>query len=120
MSTVRNFVQLTGNLGNNPEIINFENGRALAKFRMATSESYLNKAGEKVQETQWHNVAVWGNLVKTVEEQFEKGKEVTVKGKITYREYQGKDGSKKYFTEIIAREVELVERITPAEIVEAQ
>ncbi|MCO5247813.1 MAG: single-stranded DNA-binding protein [Chitinophagales bacterium] len=119
MSTVRNYVQLTGNLGRNPEIINFENGRSLAKFSMATSENYLNKAGEKVQETQWHNVVAWGDLVKTVEEQLEKGKEVVIKGKIAYREYENKNGGKRYITEIVAKEIELVKRPSTTEIVEA-
>lgn len=112
MNTVKNYVQLVGNLGRNPEIKQFESGRKMAKFSLATSESYLNKLGEKVQDTQWHNIVVWGNSVSEVEN-LEKGNEVVVKGKITYRNYENSNGEKKYITEIVAESVEAVHRAIP-------
>ncbi|MCO5232944.1 MAG: single-stranded DNA-binding protein [Chitinophagales bacterium] len=110
MNTVKNFVQLVGNLGRNPEMKTFENGNSIAKFSLATSESYTNKLGEKVQDTQWHNIVAWGKLAKIAEEQLEKGKEVSVKGKITYKNYEDKNGVKKIFTEIVAEEIECIDR----------
>ncbi|MCO5230598.1 MAG: single-stranded DNA-binding protein [Chitinophagales bacterium] len=110
MNTVKNFVQLVGNLGRNPEVKTFENGNAIAKFSLATSDSYTNKLGEKVQDTQWHNVVAWGKLAKVAEEQLEKGKEVSIKGKISYKNYEDKNGVKKIFTEIIAEEIECIDR----------
>lgn len=110
MSTVRNFVQLVGNLGRKPEMKHFENGNSLAKFSLATSYFYTNKAGEKVQDTQWHNIVVWGELAKYVEENLDKGLQVKVEGRINYNIYEAKDGSKRTFTEIIADKIELVER----------
>lgn len=110
MSTVRNFVQLVGNLGRNPEIKSFESGKKVAKFSLATSEFYINKLGEKVQETQWHNIIAWGKMAQLAEDTLEKGREVTVKGKITYKNYEDKNGEKRTFTEIVAEEIALVER----------
>ncbi|HUH73381.1 MAG TPA: single-stranded DNA-binding protein [Chitinophagales bacterium] len=110
MSTVRNFVQLVGNLGRNPEIKSFESGKKVAKFSLATSEFYINKLGEKVQETQWHNIIAWGKMAQFAEDTLEKGREVTVKGKITYKNYEDKNGEKRTFTEIVAEEIALVER----------
>jgi single-strand DNA-binding protein len=113
MNTVRNFVQLVGNLGRNPEIKSFESGKKVAKFSLATSDFYINKLGEKVQETQWHNIIAWGKMAQLAEDSFEKGREVSIKGKITYKNYEDKNGEKRIFTEIVAEEMEVVER-TPA------
>ncbi len=110
MNTVRNFVQLIGNLGRKPEIRHFESGNSLAKFSLATSYSYLSKSGEKMQDTQWHNIVVWGKNVEYVEENLDKGKEVMIKGRIQYNVYEDKNGVKRYSTEIIAEEIELVNR----------
>ena len=111
MSTVRNFVQLIGNLGKKPEIKQLESGRSLATFSLATSYFYTNKAGEKIQDTQWHNIVVWGKDVKFVEENLDKGLEVMVKGRINYNTYDDKDGIKRTSTEIIAEKIELVNRL---------
>ncbi|MHA7942294.1 single-stranded DNA-binding protein [Formosa sp. 3Alg 14/1] len=105
MSTLRNKVQLIGNLGNNPEIINLESGTTLAKFSLATNESYKNKAGEKVTDTQWHNVVAWGATAKLVENYLTKGKEVAIDGKLTSRSYDTKDGEKRFVTEIVCNEI---------------
>jgi single-strand DNA-binding protein len=105
MYALKNKVQLIGNLGQNPEIKTFDGGRKLAKFSIATSESYRNVNGEKVNETQWHNLVAWGKLADIVEKYVTKGSEVAVEGKLTYRTYNDKDGNKKYYTEIQVNEL---------------
>lgn len=110
MHTVKNFVQLVGNIGRQPEIKHLESGKSVAKFSLATSDFYVSKAGEKIQDTQWHNIVVWGKNVKIVEEQLDKGKEVSIKGKITYKTYDDKNGIKRTISEIVAEEIELVVR----------
>lgn len=105
MNTLRNRVQLIGNLGNTPEIITLESGKKLAKFSIATNEYYKNTAGEKVTETQWHNLVAWNNTAEIVEKYLEKGKEVAIDGKLTSRSYEDKDGVKKYITEIVVNEL---------------
>ena len=105
MNTLRNNVQLIGNLGNDPEIINLESGKTLAKFSIATNESYINNKGEKITDTQWHNIVAWGKTAKIVENYLTKGKEVAIGGKLTNRSYETKEGEKKYITEVVCNEV---------------
>ena len=105
MSTLRNKVQLIGNLGNDPEIITLDSGKKLAKFSIATNESYKNASGEKVTDTQWHNVVAWNKTAEIIERYLEKGNEVAVEGKLTSRSYETKEGEKKYITEVVANEV---------------
>ena len=105
MNTLRNKVQLIGNLGNDPEIVNLDSGKTLAKFSIATNESYKNAKGEKVTDTQWHNIVAWGKTAQIVEKFVSKGKEVAVTGKLTNRAWQDKDGVKRYTTEVICSEL---------------
>lgn len=105
MSTLRNKVQLIGNVGNDPEIVNLESGKKLAKFSIATNESYKNAKGEKVTDTQWHNVVAWGKTAEIIENFVTKGKEIGVDGKLTSRSYDDKDGNKRYVTEIVCNEL---------------
>ena len=105
MNTLRNKVQLIGNLGNDPEIINLESGKTLAKFSIATNESYKNAQGEKVTDTQWHNIVAWGKTAQIVEKYVGKGKEVAVEGKLTTRSWEDKDGIKRYTTEVVCSEL---------------
>ena len=105
MSTLRNKVQLIGNLGNNPEVITLESGKKLAKFSIATNERYRNADGEKITDTQWHNVIAWNKTAEIVEKYLTKGNEVAVEGKLTSRSYENKEGVKKYITEIIVNEL---------------
>ena len=105
MNTLRNRVQLIGNLGNDPEIINLESGKTLAKFSIATNESYKNANGEKITDTQWHNIVAWGKTAQIVEKYVGKGKEVAIEGKLTTRSWEDKDGNKRYTTEIVANEL---------------
>ncbi|OZV70711.1 single-stranded DNA-binding protein [Winogradskyella aurantia] len=105
MNTLRNKVQLIGNLGNDPEIINLESGKTLAKFSIATNESYKNAQGEKVTDTQWHNIVAWGKTAQIVEKYITKGKEIAVEGKLTTRAWEDKDGIKRYTTEVVCNEL---------------
>lgn len=105
MSAIKNKVQLIGNLGNDPEIINLESGKRLAKFTIATNESYKNNKGEKVTDTQWHNVVAWGKTAEIIEKYLTKGKEVAVEGKLTSRSYETKEGEKRYITEVVCNEL---------------
>jgi single-strand DNA-binding protein len=105
MNTLRNKVQLIGNLGNDPEIINLESGKTLAKFAIATNESYTNTKGEKVTDTQWHNVVAWGKTAQIIEKYVTKGKEVAIEGKLTSRSYDDKEGNKRYITEVVCNEL---------------
>jgi single-strand DNA-binding protein len=105
MNTLRNKVQLIGNLGQNPEIRTFDNGKSVARFSLATTDSYRDASGKKITETQWHNLVAWGNLAKTVEKFLVKGSEVAVEGKLTHRAYDDKDGKKRYYTEVVMSEL---------------
>jgi len=108
MSTLRNKVQLIGNVGNAPEITNLESGKKVAKFSIATNESYKNAQGEKVQNTQWHNIVAWGKIAEIVEKYVGKGKEVALVGKLTSRSYETKEGEKRYVTEVVVDEILLL------------
>jgi single-strand DNA-binding protein len=108
MYALRNKVQLIGNLGNAPEVKTLESGKKMARFSVATSESYRNAKGEKVSETQWHNLVAWGKVAEIVEKFLTKGKEVAVEGKLINRSYNDKDGNKKYITEIQVNELLLL------------
>ncbi len=106
MSTI-NKVQLTGNLGNNPEIKTFENGSKLAKFSIATREEYTTRSGEKSTDTQWHFITAWGKVAEQIESELTKGSFASVEGRLVTRNYTDKNGQKKYVTEIVASEVVL-------------
>lgn len=105
MNALKNKVQLIGNLGQDPEIVTMENGTKLAKFSLATTESYKNAKGEKVDDTQWHNIVAWGKTAEIVENYLTKGKQVAVEGKLTHRTYETKEGDKRYITEIRCNEL---------------
>lgn len=105
MNALRNRVQLIGNLGNEPEIITLESGKKLAKFAIATNETYRNAKGEKVTDTQWHNVIAWNKTAEIIEKYVQKGQEVIVEGKLTSRSYETKEGEKRYITEVVCNEL---------------
>jgi single-strand DNA-binding protein len=110
MNALRNKVQLIGRLGQDPEIISFADGNKMAKFSLATDDSYKDKNGAKVERTDWHNVVVRGNLVTVVENYVNKGKEVAIEGKLTTRSYETKEGEKRYITEVICNELLLLSK----------
>ncbi|MGJ8733423.1 MAG: single-stranded DNA-binding protein [Cellulophaga sp.] len=105
MNALKNRVQLIGNLGNDPEIMNLDGGKKLARFSVATNETYKNAAGEKVTDTQWHNVVAWGKTAEIVEKYITKGKEIALEGKLVNRSYETKEGEKKYITEVNCNEI---------------
>ena len=105
MNALRNKVQLIGHLGNDPEIISLESGKTLAKFSIATNESYKNAQGEKITDTQWHNIVAWGKTAQIIEKYITKGKEVAIEGKLTTRSWEDKDGMKRYTTEVVCNEL---------------
>ena len=105
MNTLRNKVQLIGNLGNDPEIITLESGKKLVKFSIATNESYKNAMGEKVTDTQWHNIIAWNKTAEIIEKYVTKGNEIAIEGKLTSRSYENKEGEKKNITEVVCNEL---------------
>ena len=109
MSTIRNKVQLIGNVGNAPEIKNLESGKKVVTFSMATNDFYKNSNGEKIQDTQWHNIVAWGKTAEIVEQYVGRGKEIAIEGKLTSRSYETSEGEKRYITEVVANEILLLE-----------
>ena len=103
-----NRVHLIGNTGKDPEIRTTGSGKKVASFSLATSESYKDHSGQKVTETQWHNIKAWGNLAEVAEKYIRKGQLLYVEGKVTYSSYDDKDGNKKYVTEIIASNFQML------------
>jgi len=99
MKSLRNSVQLIGRLGKDPEVKTFGE-KMKASFSLATSDSYKNQKGEKVQDTQWHNVVIWGKLAGVAEKYLKKGNEVAVEGKLVHRSFETTEGEKRYITEI--------------------
>ena len=110
MNALKNKVQLIGHLGNDPEIKNFEAGKKLANFTVATNDSYKNDKGEKVEETQWHRLVAWGKTAEIIEKYAVKGKEVAIEGKLTHRSYDDKHGEKRYVTEVVVNEILLLSK----------
>lgn len=108
MSEHVNKVQLVGRLGNTPEIRTFDSGKKMARFSVATSESYIDSKGVNVVNTQWHNLVAWGRAAAVAEKQLFKGAEVSVEGRLAHRNYMDKDGIKRYVTEVVVAEVLLL------------
>lgn len=108
MNTI-NRVQLTGNLGNDPEIKTFENGK-LAKFSIATKEEFTTRSGERSSDTQWHFIIAWNKVAERVESELKKGSFVSIDGRLVTRNYVDKNGVKKYITEVVANDVVVNQR----------
>ncbi len=108
MYALRNKVQLIGHLGGVPEVKEFGTGKKMVKFTMATNETYKNAQGERVTETQWHNVVTWGKVAEIAELYLSKGKEVAIEGKLIHRSYNDKEGVKRYMSEVQANELLLL------------
>jgi single-strand DNA-binding protein len=104
MNTLKNNVRLVGNLGMDPEVKSLDNDKKLARLSLATNESYKNDKGEKVTETQWHNLVLWGNQAKLAGDYLKKGDEVAIEGKLANRNYIDKDGIKRYISEVVVNE----------------
>ena len=103
-----NKVILVGNVGKDPEVKHFESNVSMASFSLATSEHYTNKKGEKVTNTEWHNIVCWRDLVALAENYIRKGSQIYIEGRIRTRSYDAQDGTKKYITEINADTIQLL------------
>ncbi len=110
MKTLKNYVQLIGNLGQDVELREFDSGKKKASFSVATSEQFTKDDGEKTEVTQWHNVSVWGKLANIVNDSLSKGDQVLIQGKLTHRKYEDSNGNTKYFTEVVASEFMKINR----------
>ena len=108
MNNLRNSVHLIGNLGMDPEIKTLDNGKKLARFSIATSETYRNAEGKQIKDTQWHNIIAWGGNAGIAEKFLKKGREIAVQGRLSHRSYEDKGGNTRYFTEIVANEIALL------------
>ena len=96
---------LIGNLGQNPEMKNLENGKKLARFTLATTEEFKNSDGQKVKETTWHNIVAWNGTADLAGKYLRKGRQVAVEGRLVYKSYEDKNGVTKYVTEIVINEL---------------
>lgn len=105
-----NKVILIGNLGRDPEVKFLEGNVAVAKFSVATNESYKDKKGDWQTVTEWHDVVAWRSLAERAEKQLKKGSQVYVEGKLTHRKYQDKDGIDRYVTEVVANSFRILDR----------
>jgi single-strand DNA-binding protein len=105
MNSLRNKVNLIGRLGQTPEIRTMSTGRVMARFSIATTESYKTEKGEKKTETQWHNIVAWGTPARLVERYVKKGQEVAIEGRLTTRSYEDKNGVKRYVSEIVMNDI---------------
>lgn len=101
---------LVGNVGKDPEVRHLEGGTSVARFTLATSESYKNKAGEQVKNTEWHNIVAWRQLAELAEKYIRKGSQIYIEGKISNRQYDDKEGNKRYISEIVADNIRLLGR----------
>lgn len=110
MNALRNRVQLIGNLGIDPEVKTFDNNRKMARVSIATNEVYHNSKGEKIQDTQWHTIIMWGKTAEIAEKYLRKGQEIAVEGKLVNRSYDTKEGEKRYVTEVIVNELVMLGR----------
>ena len=103
-----NKVILVGNVGRDPEVRYLDNGVVVAKFPLATSETYTNKNGDRITNTEWHNIVLWRKLAEIAEKYVKKGHPLYIEGKIRSRSYDDKDGNKRYITEIVADNMQML------------
>lgn len=104
MTALKNSVRLIGNLGMDPEVKTFDNNRKLARLSIAVNDSYKNDKGEKITETHWHTIVMWGAQANLAESLLKKGDPIAIEGKLSSRNYNDKDGIKRYVTEIVVNE----------------
>lgn len=104
MNSIKNSVQLIGHLGKDVDFKSLEDGKSLAKFTLATNEYYKNNNGEKMQNTQWHNVVAWNKLAENMNQLLTKGNEVLVRGKLMHSSYEDSNGNKRYVSEVVVNE----------------
>jgi single-strand DNA-binding protein len=100
MKSLRNSVQLIGNLGMDPEVKQVSNGNKMARFSLATTETYKNQRGEKVTDTQWHNIVIWGGLADVAEKYLKKGQQIAIEGRLETNAYDDNEGKRRFFTQV--------------------
>jgi single-strand DNA-binding protein len=120
MTTMKNSVQLIGNLGRDPEVTTTSSGAKIGKVSLATHESYKDKAGEWVKQTQWHNLVAWGELADHMENNLKKGALIGIRGKLRYNKFTDKEGQNQVRTEIFVQEFLEQEVAADAETAEAE
>ena len=108
MKTLKNKVQLISNLGFDPEVREIAKGRKVARMSIATHDTYTNKEGTKVTDTQWHTIVAWGRTADMVERLLRKGMPVALEGRLVHRTYEGRDGVKRYVTEVVLSDFQLL------------
>jgi single-strand DNA-binding protein len=111
-----NKVILVGNVGKDPEIRYLEGGTAVCSFPLATSESYRNRDGEKVTNTEWHNIVLWRGLAEIAEKYVKKGTQLYIEGRIRSRSWDDREGNKRYITEIIGDSMQMLGRRSDEQI----
>lgn len=109
MSSIKNYVHLLGNIGDDPKVTELDGGKKVARFSLATNETYKDRKGEKQQLTDWHTVVAWGKTAKIIEKYAHKGKQVAVVGKLQSRTYtECKEGNERRVMEVVADEILLL------------
>jgi single-strand DNA-binding protein len=101
MNSIRNSITLIGHLGQDPELKTTVNGNKLASISLATNDTYRNNKGDKITTTEWHRCVAWGKLAEIVESLGAKGKEVAIRGKLTYQQYEDKEGIRRNMPQIV-------------------
>ena len=109
MKSLKNSVQLIGRLGNDPQVKTFDSGKTIATFSLATNETYFNNQGERISDTQWHNIVVWGKKCSIVDNYLQKGSEIALQGQLVNRSYE-KDGEKRFVTEVVLSELLMMDK----------
>ncbi len=108
MSSIKNYVQLIGNVGQEPTVTNLESGKKVARLSLATNENYKDGKGEKRTDTNWHTVVAWGKVADIIEKFVDRGREIGITGKLKTRSYTTDDGNQRHVTEVVANEVLLL------------
>lgn len=103
-----NKVILVGNLGKDPEVRHLEGGATVANFPLATSESYKDKTGNKVEQTEWHNIVLWRAQAEFAEKYLKKGNTIMIEGKLRTRSWEDKDKNKRYTTEVVGDNISII------------
>ena len=110
MNVLRNSVRLIGHVGDHPKVRQFENGRKVANFSLATNEWYVDGSGTRQSETTWHKLVAFGNPAVIAEKFIEKGSEIAVEGKLSNRQYEDNKGDTHYVTEIVVNSMILLDK----------
>lgn len=108
MNSLRNRVQLIGHLGQDPEVKQLDSGRTVANMSLATSDNYRDSQGNRVEDTQWHNLVAWGKQAEIAEKFLNKGKEIAVEGRLVHRTFDDNEGKKRYVSEVVINEIVMV------------